>query len=211
MKDDLIERLADLEHRQWTHWTQYMLTVLEPLTKAAETYLADHCTTDPEDAATAALERWRRQIETPYADLTEKEQNSDRDWARKVLDLLEYPYPAHDGRTHWEGCYKERGHHNCAVVRVKSLEAARYAYATEFSPDEQGDPDVGSIHENIRKLKKMITGFVEGPPAEISVSSGLAEVAGIDTTVHVTGEGLRQLLSKLSQAHTEIERLRRGL
>ncbi|KCV50337.1 hypothetical protein ACLRAE_19715 [Bordetella bronchiseptica] len=38
-------------------------------------------------------------------------------------------------------------------VRIRGLEAARFAYASEFAPDENGDPDVGSIHANIRKLK----------------------------------------------------------
>ena len=33
------------------------------------------------------------------------------------------------------------------------LKAARYAYATEFPLDEEGQPDVGSIHQNIRALK----------------------------------------------------------
>lgn len=37
--------------------------------------------------------------------------------------------------------------------RIAELEAARLAYASEFEPDEDGVPDVGSIHENIRKLK----------------------------------------------------------
>lgn len=39
------------------------------------------------------------------------------------------------------------------VKRIAELEAARIAYASEFAPDEDGNPDVGSIHENIRKLK----------------------------------------------------------
>lgn len=38
-------------------------------------------------------------------------------------------------------------------VRIRGVEAARFAYASEFAPDENGDPDVGSIHANIRKLK----------------------------------------------------------
>ena len=33
------------------------------------------------------------------------------------------------------------------------LEAARMAYASEFAPDENGDPDVGNVHANIRALK----------------------------------------------------------
>lgn len=38
-------------------------------------------------------------------------------------------------------------------ARVAELEAARFSYAKEFRSDESGDPDVGRIHENIRKLK----------------------------------------------------------
>ena len=33
------------------------------------------------------------------------------------------------------------------------LVAARTAYASEFAPDKNGDPDVGSVHANIRALK----------------------------------------------------------
>ena len=34
-----------------------------------------------------------------------------------------------------------------------ALAAARMAYANEFAPDENGDPDVGNVHANIRALK----------------------------------------------------------
>lgn len=37
--------------------------------------------------------------------------------------------------------------------RVGRLEAARRAYASEFALKD-GEPDVGSIHENIRKLRE---------------------------------------------------------
>ena len=60
---EMIERLADLEHQQWAHWTKYMLDNLTP----------------------ENIERWRGQIETPYADLTEKEKEIDREWAVKSL------------------------------------------------------------------------------------------------------------------------------
>jgi hypothetical protein len=29
-----------------------------------------------------------------------------------------------DGRTHWEGCYKEYGHKDCAVAQIERLTAA---------------------------------------------------------------------------------------
>jgi uncharacterized protein YeaC (DUF1315 family) len=39
------------------------------------------------------------------------------------------------------------------VQHSAGLKAARIAYASEFKPDANGDPDVGNIHANIRKLK----------------------------------------------------------
>jgi hypothetical protein len=63
----LRERLAALEHEQWAHWTRYLL---------------DHLT--PEN-----VERWRRQIDTPYERLSEPEKESDREWADRVLKLVE--------------------------------------------------------------------------------------------------------------------------
>ena len=47
-----------------------------------------------------------------------------------------------------------------ALARIEALQAendglraARIAYASEFPLNEEGDPDVGSIHQNIRALK----------------------------------------------------------
>lgn len=60
------ERLAALEHEQWAHWTKYMLDNLTP----------------------ENIERWRRQIETPYEQLTEAEKDSDREWADKVFKTM---------------------------------------------------------------------------------------------------------------------------
>ena len=48
-------------------------------------------------------------------------------------------------------------HHLAALSAVTAerdgLAAARMAYANEFAPDENGDPDVGNVHANIRALK----------------------------------------------------------
>ncbi len=58
-----VEAVAAVEHDQWIHWTAYML--------------------DNNTAENA--ERWRRQITTPYAELTETEKDTDREWAHKSL------------------------------------------------------------------------------------------------------------------------------
>jgi hypothetical protein len=49
------------------------------------------------------------------------------------------------------------------AVRVQQLEAARIAYAREFPPDENGDPDVCNIHANIRKLKSQVAALSAQP------------------------------------------------
>ncbi len=38
------------------------------------------------------VERWKRQMETPYDQLSEQEQNSDRREADKVLEILGEPH-----------------------------------------------------------------------------------------------------------------------
>ena len=66
----MLEKFAALEHEQWAHWTRYMLDNLTP----------------------ENIERWRRQIDTPYAQLTEAEKDSDRVWADKVAIIIEDGY-----------------------------------------------------------------------------------------------------------------------
>lgn len=58
--------LADLEHKQWAHWTKYML---------------DNLTEEN-------IARWRRQIDTPFENLSDKEKKSDYEWADKVIGIL---------------------------------------------------------------------------------------------------------------------------
>lgn len=63
---NLRERLADLEHAQWSHWTHYMLDNLTP----------------------ENIARWRKQIQTPYPMLSEEEKDSDRKWADEVIKII---------------------------------------------------------------------------------------------------------------------------
>lgn len=36
--------------------------------------------------------------------------------------MSDFPYPPDAVRTHYEGCWQHRGHHNCAVALVRQLE-----------------------------------------------------------------------------------------
>ena len=65
---ELIEELAELEHKQWWDWAKNIL--------------------ETEDISKERSERWKK-LFIPYDDLSEKEKDSDREWARKVLKIVE--------------------------------------------------------------------------------------------------------------------------
>ena len=72
----LREPLADISHDIWSHWMRWMFSV--------GTMNADGTWTMPAEK----VERWQRQMNTPYADLTEREKDSDREQADKILKVL---------------------------------------------------------------------------------------------------------------------------
>ena len=76
MNAEIRETVADLCHEQWSHWVRYMLSQGEVQPDGTWVMPADK------------LERWTRQMETPYSDLSESEQDSDRREADKFLAVL---------------------------------------------------------------------------------------------------------------------------
>ena len=56
----LLEYLASLEHLQWSHITRHFFEFINPSNR----------------------KRWKRQMHAPYNKLTEKEKESDREWAK---------------------------------------------------------------------------------------------------------------------------------
>jgi hypothetical protein len=74
--EELIEKLAEIEHTRWSDWQRWMhqCAVRNP----------DGSLTIPADLVT----RWERQINTSYADLSEREKESDREQVRRYWDLV---------------------------------------------------------------------------------------------------------------------------
>ena len=70
------ESLANVEHEQWSHWMKYMFSLC--------TEDKDGDTIIPKEK----VERWIRQMNTKYKDLTESEKESDREWANKAIKCL---------------------------------------------------------------------------------------------------------------------------
>jgi len=133
--EQLREALAALEHEQWVHWTDYMLRVLAPLFGAEE--MLHH------PQATAAVDRWRQQIATPYAGLTPAEQDSDRAWADKVLEHLRHANAITE-RT-------EEATLTLAETQEAELELLR-ARVAEF---EEELSEANTVIDNLRKVSLM--------------------------------------------------------
>ena len=73
---EIREQLADVQHDIWAHWMRYLFY---------------KCVKNDDGSATIPaplVERWQRQMNTPYAELSEREKDSDREQADKVLAVL---------------------------------------------------------------------------------------------------------------------------
>lgn len=72
----MLEKLADLQHEIWSHWMKYLFEV--------SIQNEDGSVTIPAEKVT----RWKRQMNTEYADLSTREQKSDIEQAIKVINLI---------------------------------------------------------------------------------------------------------------------------
>ena len=68
-KMELIEKLAELEHQQWWDWAKNIL--------------------ETEDITEERVKRWKENSFKPYKDLSEEQKDMDREWARKVLKIVD--------------------------------------------------------------------------------------------------------------------------
>jgi hypothetical protein len=81
----IFDDLAAKEHEVWAGWTEYMLKTLKNEMSEAAGF-------DTIFEELPCVERWRRQIQSSFEDLSEKEKESDRKQVVKRLDLYEDYY-----------------------------------------------------------------------------------------------------------------------
>ena len=60
-------------------------------------------------------------------------------------------------------------------ARITELEAARFAYASEFAPNCDGDPDVSNIHANIRALKAQLAQRFDAADVATAAAQGFRD------------------------------------
>ena len=78
---ELREKLAAIEHKRWSDWMQYMF---DCGVKSGDDNINVRVVGWPTDQ----YNRWLEQMETDYADLTEKEKDSDREQVDRYLQAL---------------------------------------------------------------------------------------------------------------------------
>lgn len=84
--EEKIEKLASLVHEQWAHWMKYMIH--KKTTEIGTKSIGGVCNQKYIQFDMKDYERWLQQMETPYSELTDKEKESDREWARKYLKII---------------------------------------------------------------------------------------------------------------------------
>ena len=74
-KEEMYEKLSAIEHERWADWQKWSHKILR-----------ENC---PSPELEKVLERWDRQIATPYSELSEKEKQSDRDQVDRYWYLID--------------------------------------------------------------------------------------------------------------------------
>ncbi len=75
-EQELIEILSDKAHTSWAHWMDYLFS---------------RCTYNEHGEAIIPLQltlRWKNQVNTPYAQLSEAEKKSDRAEVAHILPII---------------------------------------------------------------------------------------------------------------------------
>jgi hypothetical protein len=74
--NQLIEKLAAIEHERWADWQRYLHSKLEPTPHGWIMLGKDY-------------DHWSRQIDTPYDELSEAEKDSDREQTARYFPLIQ--------------------------------------------------------------------------------------------------------------------------
>ena len=78
MTDELLEKLSELEHEQWMKWSKTVYNKMKSMKANGKS-----C-----DAIIAELRNKWKENWIPYSKLEEKTKEYDREWARKVLEVV---------------------------------------------------------------------------------------------------------------------------
>jgi hypothetical protein len=83
-EQELIEALAAKEHASWARWMAYLFSRCERVSVPGRGGPLFSALRIPPEL----VERWQRQITTPYAELSETEKQSDREEVAHILPII---------------------------------------------------------------------------------------------------------------------------
>ena len=78
MSDKLREELAALAHEQWSGWMKYLFSKCGPGISPGTAVIPKW-----------GVDRWLRQMDTPYSSLSDSEKESERKEADRVLEIIQ--------------------------------------------------------------------------------------------------------------------------
>lgn len=84
MVEGLLEQFAHNEHERWAKWQKYLHSKCSPVTDGETVIVEPGSLIIPH----GLVDRWERQIKTSYAELSEKEKESDRAEVRPYINTL---------------------------------------------------------------------------------------------------------------------------
>jgi len=133
MDESLFERLAAIEHERWSDWQRYMHSRGERLPDGSLRIPAE------------CVERWERQIATPYQSLTEHERNADRKQVRRYWHIVQQRF---------DQIYHERN----ALISVLSAIYPTTIHQIKSGKDDPAHDFVVSVDTPIGKISWFISG-----------------------------------------------------
>lgn len=77
MEQELIEKIADFEHDRWSRWQKHLFSKCIKNNDGSYTIPKEY------------VDRWERQMNMEYADLSEEEKESDRREARCIIECID--------------------------------------------------------------------------------------------------------------------------
>lgn len=127
-EQELIEQLAEKEHASWARWQGYLHSRCD--------ILGDGSLVIPAEL----VARWQRQIDTPYADLSEREKQSDREEVTYILPIIYAAtgWVVERGKPRPFRDDTDQGARMMATVKTYALEATG---ETRPVPCHCGDPE----------------------------------------------------------------------
>ena len=159
---ELIEQLADKEHESWSRWMRFVFT-------SRATRNDDGSVTIPAEL----VERWWRQVQTPYAKLSDVEKQSDRDEVAHILPIIQrYAGEIADGAVQYEKQVSPEGLERMLLMLQREIESAMRTHGPMHSHHEAYGVLMEEVTEYFAEVMKK-------QPEDIDLRAELIQIAAV--------------------------------